>query len=925
MAVDEGDYRNRWSCSKRSVMIMPWPWNRRARDRELNEELEAHFRMGVQERIAAGVSEREAIESARREFGNVGVVKEVTRDMWGWTSVENIFRDITYALRNFRKSPGFTATAIVTLALGIGGTTAIFSLIHAVMLRSLPVADPASLYRIGAGYDCCEDASPQGQWGMYSFALFKKLKAASPEFQQVTAFQSSPWTLSVRRTRRERIARPLRAEFVTGNYFSTFGILPFAGRLFSPDDDRASAAPVAVLSYRAWRGDYAGDPSVIGSSYLVKGKPFTVIGIAPPGFFGETLRSDPPELWLPLRQEPLIDGHNELLNQNAAGWLRVIGRSRPGATIAGLSARLTGVLRQWLKTDNGYPPAWMPDVIRTLPQQTIQVVPAGGGVAQMKDEYGRSLAILLAVCGFVLLIACANVANLLLARGMARRGDTALRLAMGASARRLLSQALTESVLLAIAGGIAGLAVAYGADGLLLTLAFHNSFIPIGTSPSPPVLAFEFGLSLITGILFGTAPAWFATRTDPMNALRGAHRSTGRRSSFSRNALLEVQAALSVMLVAGAAMLAQSLGNLEHQDLGFPTTNRIAIELNSLPASYTPKHLDALYRSLEDRLLQLPGVERAGLAGYNPFTNNKSELIYIAGRPAGTFNEDSVASWDDVSTGYLETLGQPILRGRGFTTYDKDATAPVAVVNQAFVKRFFPHEDPINKHFGLDMPENANTFRIVGIARNAKYTHPRMAVLPMFFIPLAQHVHYLGKHFINGILLETHLPPGALEPILKKTFADIDPNLTIINVRTMQQMVAMNFDEERAVASLAGLFGIVALILAAVGLYGVLAYSVTQRTSEIGVRMALGADRTGVVRLVLRGAFKRAAIGLLLGIPLGVGAGRFISSQLYGVSAWDPLALVIATGSLALCAFIAAVIPARRVASIEPMNALRIE
>ncbi|MGH9773061.1 MAG: ABC transporter permease, partial [Candidatus Acidiferrales bacterium] len=673
---------------------MHWPWKR---NKELNEELEAHFRMAVQDRIAAGASERDALASARREFGNIGLVKEVTRDMWGWRFVETLLRDITYALRNFRKSPGFTITAIATLALGIGGTTAIFSLIDDVMLRSLPVADPASLYRIGSGYDCCEDGSPQGQWGMYSFALFKKLKAALPEFEQVTAFQSSPWTLSVRRTKRERIARPLRVEFVTGNYFSTFGIHPFAGRLLSPDDDRTSAVPVAVLSYRTWKGVYAGDPSVIGSTYLVKDKPFTIIGIAPPGFFGETLRSDPPELWLPLHQEPLIDGHHELLNHSWEAWLRVIGRLRPGATTAGLSARLTGVLRQWLKTESGYPPAWMPHVIRTLPQQTIQIVPAGGGVAHMKNEYGRSLAILLAVCGFVLLIACANVANLLLARGIARRGDTALRLAMGASARRLVSQALAESVLLAIAGGIAGLAVAYGADGLLLALAFHNSFIPIGTTPSPPVLAFAFGLSLVTGILFGTAPAWFATRTDPMNALRGAHRSTGGRSSFSRNALLTVQAALSVMLVAGAAMLAQSLGNLERQNLGFPTANRIAIELNSLPASYTPKHLDALYRSLEDRLLQLPGVERAGLAGYNPFTNNRSELIYIAGRPAGTFNENAVASWDGVSTGYLETLGQPILRGRGFTKYDTDATAPVAVVNQAFVKRFFPHEDPIGK------------------------------------------------------------------------------------------------------------------------------------------------------------------------------------------------------------------------------------
>ncbi|MGH9639205.1 MAG: ABC transporter permease, partial [Bryobacteraceae bacterium] len=826
--------------------------------------------------------------------------------------MQNFAGDIRYALRQFRRAPVFTASAVLTLALGIGGTTAIFSLIHAVMLRSLPVVNPASLYRIGDGYDCCVEGGPQNRWGMYSFPLFEQLKAAASEFEQVTAFSSTTWEFSVRRAKVEHAARPLHGEYVTGNYFSTFGVRPFAGRLFSFKDDQASGAPVAVLSYRAWRGTYAGDPSVIGSTYIIGGHPFTIVGIAPPGFYGETLRSDPPDIWIPLHQEPLIDGKGALLPQSISAWLRVIGRLKPGATVAGMSARLTGVLRNWMKNDSGYPAVWMPEVIRLLPKQIINVVPAGGGVEQMKEYYGRSLNILLAVCCLVLLIACANVANLLLARGMARRADTALRLAMGAPARRLIAQSLTESVLLSVFGGIVGLAVAYGAARLLLVLAFHSAhFIPIEIAPSLPVLGFAFGLSLMTGVLFGTAPAWFATRTNPMDALRGAHRTTGDRSSFSRNALLAVQATLSVVLVAGAAMLARSLSNLEHQNFGFPTANRVAVQLNSPPSNYTPERLNALYRDLEDRLDRLPGVERSGLALYNPFTDNWGELIMLPGRPIPKFSDKAGASWDRISAGYLQALGQPILRGRGFTKHDTDQTASVAIVNQTFVKRFFPKEDPLDKYFGLDMPENAHTFRIVGVARDSKFTQPDKPARPMFFVPLAQHVHYKSKlmqkidlrsHFIGGILLETSLSPGSLEPILKKTLAQADPNLTITGIRTLRQMAAQNFDQQRAVATLAGLFGIVALLLAAVGLYGVTAYTVAQRTSEIGVRMALGADRGSVIRLILWGAFKRAAFGLLLGIPLAIGAGRLISSQLYGVADWDPVALAIAAGSLALCA-----------------------
>lgn len=849
-----------------------------------------------------------------------------------------ILGDIRYALRQFRMAPVFTAAAVLTLALGIGGTTAIFTLIHAVMLRSLPVSDPGQLYRVGEGDDCCVEGGPQDRWGMFSYPLYERLKSETPEFEEVTAFQAGRWRLSVRREGVDVAARPLVSEYVTGSYFSTLGVRAFGGRVFTPEDDTFSAAPVAVLSHRVWQTVYASDPSVVGSTFFADGHPLTVIGVAPPGFFGETLQSDPPDIWIPVHQEPLIDGEGSLLRQPVSAWLRMMGRLRPGATTVGMGPRLTGTLRTWMQHDSGYPSNWMPDVIRLLPKQFISVVPAGAGVAVMKEEYGRSLQILLAVCAAVMLIACANVANLLLARGIARRGQTAVRLALGATRRQIISQALTESILLAIGGSIVGLIVAFGAARLLLALAFHSAhFLPVSTTPSFIVLGFAFALALLTGIIFGAAPAWLATHTHPADALRAAGRGTRDRSSFARKALLIVQAALSVVLVAGATMLARSLNKLENQDFGYKVEGRVEVNINNPPATYTLPRLRALYRQLEEQLTRLPGVQASGLALYNPLTDNWGELIMVSGHPPGKLSEQSGASWDRVSANYLQNFGMQIVRGRAFTEADNETTASVAIVNEAFVKRFFKStEDPIDQHFGLDLPQYADTFRIVGVVRDAKFAGWGLnrPARPMFYVPLAQSVNYpdelmskidLRSHFIGGIMLVTNTPTGVLEPALTRMLADLDPNLTINSVRTMRQQIELSFDQERAVATLAGLFGIVALVLAAVGLYGVTAYSVAQRTNEIGIRMALGADRPKVIGLVLRGAFKRVLIGLLIGLPLAVGAGRLIAAQLYGVASWDPFALTLATVALAICSFFAAIIPANRAAAVSPMDALRIE
>jgi predicted permease len=850
----------------------------------------------------------------------------------------SLTKNLRYALRQFRMAPVFSTAAILTLALGIGGTTAIFTLIHAVMLRSLPVSDPSRLYRVGEGDDCCVEGGPQDNWGMFSYPLYQLLKTETPEFEEVTAFQAGRWRTAVRRQGVETIARPLRSEYVSGTYFSTLGVRAFGGRLLGPEDDKPSAPPVAVISHRLWQSAYASDPTVVGSTFVVEGHPMTVVGVAPPGFFGETLESDPPEIWVPLEQEPMINADRSLLRQPVSAWLRMIGRLRPGASIDGLATRLTSVLRQWLQTDSGYPANWMEDMPRLLPKQFVTVIPAGAGVAVMKEEYARSLEILLAVCALVLLIACSNVANLLLARGVARRGQTAVRLAIGATPRQIVTQALTESVLLAIGGGILGLLVAMGAARLLLALAFHSShFLPISTAPSLVVLGFAFALALVTGIFFGAAPAWLATRTDPAEALRGTGRGTQDRSSFARKALLVVQATLSVVLVAGATMLARSLNKLENQDFGYRVQSRVEVSMNRPPATYTLAELSSLYRQMEQQLKGLPGIQDASLALYNPLTDNWGELINVAGHPRGKLNEEAGASWDRVTANYLEDLGMPILRGRGFTSADNQTTAPVAIVNEAFVKRFFKRdENPVDQHFGLDLPEYAGTFRIIGVVRDAKFAGWGLSrpARPMFYVPLAQNVDYpdplmkkleLNSHFIGGILLVTNLASGALESQITRMLSELDPNLTIISVRTLRQQIELSFDQERAVSSLAGLFGLVALILAAIGLYGVTAYSVAQRTNEIGIRMALGADRPKVLGLILSGAFKRVAIGLILGLPLAVGAGRLLSAQLYGVSSWDPFALSVAALALAISSFLAAMIPANRAASISPTEALRIE
>ncbi len=852
--------------------------------------------------------------------------------------MQTLRQDLAYALRQMRLSPVFTLTAMLTLALGIGATTAIFSLIDTVMLKSLPVADPGSLYRIGVGDDCCIEGSTQDDWGFFSYSFYQRMQQNTPEFSSLAAFQAGGWTYSVRRGETDRAAKPLREEMVSGNYFSTFGLGAFAGRAITPSDDQPNSPPVAMLSYRTWQQQYGSDPSIVGSTFIVSGHPVTIIGITPPGFFGETLRSDPPDLWLPINQEPVFAGSNSMIHRFQA-WLRVIGRLRPGASVNTTGPRMTALLRQWLVNDSGMPADWMSGIKANLSKQNIRVITAGIGVGEMKEDYADTLHILLAVCCLVLLIACANIANLLLARGAARRTQTSIRLALGASRKRLIRQTLTESILLSVFGGIAGLAVAYLGVKAVVALAFHGAkFVPIAATPSFPVLAFAFALSLVTGAIFGTAPAWLATRANPVEALRGANRSTRDHASWSQKSLVIVQATLSVVLLTGAGLLTRSLTNLQHQDFGYDIDHRVVLGLIAPWPSYSMPQLDAMYRELQDRLSHIPGVERAALAQYTPLTDNWGEMVIRQGHGMPSMNDPVGSSWDHVAPGYLETLGQHIIRGRSISADDTAATQNIVVVDEAFVKRFFkPGENPIGQYFGLDLPRYSSTYEIVGVVRNAKYNDPAGTEppRPMFFVPLAQHAKYeddsmMGRiddmtHYIEGAVLQTRGSMDGLEPQIRTVLSDVDPNLTLLDVLPMREQVDANFDQQRAVANMTGLFGILALILAAVGLYGVTAYTVERRTSEIGVRMALGADRPGIVRLVLRGAFLQILIGLLIGIPAAIGCAHLIAAQLYQVKGWDPLVLAASIVTLSVCALIASIIPAQRAASIDPVKALRTE
>jgi predicted permease len=914
---------------------MPNIFRRHNLYKDLAEEMRLHLEERTEQFIREGMSRAQAEQAARRAFGNSTLLEETSREVWQWPTLESIWADVRYALRQLSKSPGFAVTVILTMALGIGANTAIFTLVHAILIKSLPVSDPKSLYRIGDKDDCCLTDGLQndnGDFDLFSYTLYQHLRDSTPEFEQLAAIQAGQNQISVRRGSNAAQIEP--SEFVSGNYFSTFGVGAFAGRALTEEDDKAGAAPAVVMSYQAWQSDYVGDPSVVGGTFYLQSQPVTVVGIAPSGFFGDRINASPPAFWIPLNAEPLLRRESSILRQPYQSWLYALGRIRPGVAVGPLQQKISASLRQWLLTQDFYT---HDGGAQKIPKLHVVLTPGGAGIQNLQQETGRKLYLLLLISALVLLVACANVANLLLARGTKRRRETSMRMALGAARTRLIRQMLTESLLLGCLGGVAGLAVACAGTRIILALAFPDSpGSVIHATPSLPVLGFALLLSLITGIVFGIVPAWITSHGDPADALRGVNRSAGDRASLPQKSLIIFQAALSMVLLTGAGLLTRSLGKMEHQDFGLRTTNRYVVHLDPASAGYKPEKLQALNLELERQFAAIPGVETVGLALFSPLDGHPSGFtVFVPGKPAAGQFDDNEALIDRVSPQFFDAVGQPILRGRSFTQ-DDSATSPfVTVVNQAFVKKFFPGEDPIGRRFGSYDKEDVGAYEIVGIVADAKYTHPRDPAEPMFFRPLSQWQHNLmdptavsvetQSHFINSIILSFHGQPRDLDKTVRHTLASVDPNLTVVDLHSLDDQMTGNFNQERLVGRMTTLFGLLTLVLASVGLYGLTSYQVNQRTKEIGVRMALGARRSSVLLLVMRGGLLLVALGIAVGVPVALLGARLIADQLYGLKSYDPFSLSVSVVVLLAAAVIAVCIPARRAASIEPTRAIRVE
>jgi predicted permease len=839
--------------------------------------------------------------------------------------------DIRLAIRRLGLRPGFTVIAVLTLALGLGANTAIFTLIRGVMFQTLPVERPDQLVRFGDDNNCCVNSGLQQAYSLFSVPAYLHLRDRSPALASLAAFQANVRPIGIRRTG-TNVTESLPSSFVSANYFTTMGVGRAAGRLLAPEDDRPGAEPVFVISHRAWTDRFARDTSVIGAPFLVGDRVMTLVGVTADGFYGETLRPDPAAVWLPLGQEPELRRATALSGRPDQDWLYLIGRVAPDASIERVQTDAAAEMRRWLEAQS-----FLTDANRSqLPEVTIRVVSAAGGVSLLRFTYEQPLMVLFVMSGLVLLIAAANLANLLLARS--DRGQVAIQSALGAAPWRLVRQSLTEGLVLSALGGAAGLLVSWAATRTLVSLAFPNAgFVPLEAEPDLLVLVFAFGLSLLTGVIFTAAPAWAMSRTQPIHALHGIGRSGEERSFVPRRSLVVLPVALSVILLAGAGLLTESLRRLQLQPLGFDTDNRLVARIQMPAIAGDPSRLDATYVRMAAALQRLQGVRDVTWSLYSPMEgNNWSSSISIDGRAAQP--QDS-SSWNRIGPRYFETLGTSVVMGRAIDERDDARAARVAVVNDAFVRRFLPDSNPIGRRLGIGDASHAGDYEIVGVTEDVKYSGAAAPTRPMIFLPIMQTVTYTdesqmsvqARSMLAGtIVLHATAGAGEVEPALKRAVAEADPDITVVRVLALADQVQFNFRVSRLMASLTAAYGVLALALASLGLYGVTAYSVARRTREIGVRMALGADRARVVRDVLRGALAQTAIGLFVGLPLALwavpaalGAAGSFGSQLYGVSPRDPVVLGLAAISLLASAGLAAALPARRAAGVDPTKALR--
>jgi predicted permease len=876
-------------------------FSHRAIETEMGDELRFHIERQAEKYIARGMTPEEAARRARLEFGGEQQIREECRDARGTRWIDDLFRDVRYALRGFRQSPVFAAVAVLSLALGIGANTAIFSVLDALLLKPLPVREPASLVALG---------QMAGDYTS-SYALWRQIRQHQDVCSETFAYSTDEFDLAAGGEK-----QPVRGLYVSGDYFSALGVPARLGRVLEADDDRRGGPPVAVLNYDFWRNRYGADPDIAGRVIRLDNRPFLIVGVAARGFFGMDV-GDRFDVAIPVSAEPLMHPQRVWMDEPDVWWLTVVGRLKPGADLARAAARLNVLGPGMYKIavpDNQHDPG----------HPYFVLYPAATGLSDLREEGRDASVLLMAMVGLVLLIACANIANLLLARAGARSREVAVRLALGASRGRLIRQFLTESVLLSLTGAALGVLFARFAAGALVAWisASHNARF-LDLSPDLRIIGFIAALAVLTGLLFGLAPALRATRVVAQPALKEGGRGLAgsRRNLGLGRALVVSQVALSLVLLVGAGLFVRSLGKLLGQDAGFRRENILLVEPDLRAARYSRARESTVYADLLDRLRHLPGVISAARSVVTPISGRTWQWQVGVSAPGG---ERRIHSFFNlVSPGFLRTMGTPLLAGRDFTDADRAGAPFVALVNETAASRLFPGVDPIGQVYSDLSPDRERiAVQVVGLVKDAKYRSLREEPRPTIYIPIAQpNVDFQ----VNGFYEVRFAGPlSDVTQRVRAAFHDADPRIGL-QLQLLTTQIDDSLLKERLVARLSSFFGVLALLLVSIGLYGVVAYSVMRRRNEIGVRMALGATRGGVVRLVLRETVVLLAIGIPLGLAAAFACGRLVRSMLFALTPGDPPTLAGACVLLVFVGLAGALIPARRAALLDPLVTLREE
>jgi predicted permease len=894
---------------------------------EISEEIREHIEEKIEELVTRGMSRREAAADARREFGNVTLIVEGSREVWQWPSIENFFMDVRYGARMLRKNLGFTTVAVLTLALGIGANTAIFTLLDAVLLGKLPVNNPQELVLFSD--DPSEGTltgTEAGHWFVFSYPDYLHFRERNELFQDLCVFQEGRNRVRFHVAGGKTVSsmESEQGKLVSGNYFQFLGVSAIAGRTLTPDDDRAGASPAAVLRYGYWKRRFNGDAALVGKVLEINDVPFTIVGVAPPEFFGESFTSIP-NFWLPISMQPQVMQRSSFLDDPSVHWLNIMGRLRAGVTRQQAQTGVSVQLRQILTAQAGS--KLSVDTQQDIDRSYIQLTPGDKGISGLRVRYSEPLHILMAVVGLILLIACANVANLLLSRSAAREREISVRRALGASRGRLMRQLLTESILLALLGGVLGILFAqWGARILLLRVAGNGT--PLQASPNILVLCFTVGVSVLAGILFGIFPALCASRADLSTVMKGAVPApgvAGLRLGLA-NGMVVFQIAGSLVLIVSAGLFLRTLRNLMGQELGFDEDRVLIVGMDPRLAGYKPDQMNDLNRVLLERLEAVPGVRSVSYEYTSPLSGNESSgAISIEGMPPRPHKEMGLHR-NAVGPHYFETMGIPLLLGRGIEPRDSDGAPRVAVVNQAMVEKFLSGVNPIGKRFSEGGPDfdGKNAFEIVGVSGDARFYSFREQVPPMAFVSAAQLIES-DYDFGRDIDIRAAGDPRTVETEVRRVMGEAAPGLPLTGVRPLREQVSGRLEQDRTIAGLSSTFGGLALLLACIGLYGTMAYRVARRTSEIGIRMALGAQRGNVLWMVMKECFFLVALGLCVGVPLALTITRMIANQLFGLSPMDPLTVALAAFFLAAVGAIAGFVAARRATRVDPIVALRYE